>query len=72
MPVTPKVADPTANTVFDLPIATIVILIIVIAGAVDVVVDGHLSGDFQTYVTTIALPVAGLALGRGWAARKAG
>lgn len=72
MPVTPKAADPTANTLFDLPLTTIIVLIIVIAGAVDVIVDGHLSGDFKTYVNTIAIPVAGLAVGRGFAARKAG
>jgi hypothetical protein len=62
----------TDDNVFDAPIATIVILVIIIAGAIDVLLDGHLSGDFQVYVKTIALPVAGLALGRGWAARKAG
>lgn len=60
------------DNIFDAPIATIVILIIVIAGAVDVLLDGSLSHDFKTYVDTIAVPVAGLALGRGWAARKVG
>jgi hypothetical protein len=72
MPATPKAPHPTQNTVFDLPVATITILAIILVGAIDLLVDGHLSGDYKTYVSVISVPVAGLAVGRGFAARKAG
>ncbi len=65
-------SNPTRDNILDAPIATIIVLLIVILGGVDVIIDGTLSADFTRYVETIAIPVAGLALGRGWAARKAG
>lgn len=72
MPVTPKAPDPTQNTVFDAPLATITILLLIVIGGVDVVIDGHLSGDYIKFIETVAIPLAGLAVGRGFAARKAG
>ena len=60
------------NNIFDAPITTIIVVVLVIIGGVDIVIDGQLSGDFERFVETIAIPLAGLAIGRGWAARKAG
>lgn len=64
--------DPQKDGILDQPWVTVIVIALVILGAVDVVIDGHLSADFRTYVDTIAVPLAGLALGRGWAARKPG
>lgn len=54
--------------ILDNPVATFVIVVIVLVGAADLLVDGVLSGDFKRYVETIDIPLAGLALGRGFAA----
>lgn len=64
--------DPQRDNILDAPWATIVTLLLIIIGGVDVIVDGHLSADYKVFVGTIALPLAGLSLGRGWAARKPG
>jgi hypothetical protein len=64
--------QPEQNSIFDAPIVTIIVLFLVLIGGVDVVIDGHLSGDFEKYVETVAWIVGPLAFGRGLAARKAG
>jgi hypothetical protein len=60
------------ETIFDSPIATILIVVLLAAGGLDIALDGELSKDWREFVETIAIPLAGLALGRGWAARKPG
>jgi hypothetical protein len=52
------------------PWATAVILFLVVVGAVDLLIDSHLSDDYQKYVDTVALIVGGLAVGRGLAANR--
>lgn len=56
----------------DLPIATIITVLLILVGSIDLLIDGALSKDYIVFVKTIAIPLAGLALGRGWAARKPG
>jgi hypothetical protein len=69
---TPVVKAATEDNGFDAPWATIVVLVLIIIGGVDIVVDNHLSEDYKDFLEVIAIPLAGLALGRGWAARKPG
>ncbi len=64
--------DPAENSVWDFPLVTIIVVVLVVAGAVDIVIDGALSKDWKQFVDTIAIPLAGLGVGRGLAARKAG
>lgn len=58
--------------ILDNPVATFVIVVIVLVGAADLLIDGVLSEDFKEYIRVIDLPLAGLAIGRGLAARKPG
>jgi hypothetical protein len=64
--------EPTRDSLLDTPIATIIVVILVLIGGADLIIDGSLSGDFKTYVETVAWIVGPLAVGRGLAARKAG
>jgi hypothetical protein len=58
--------------IWDLPITTIIVVLLIVVGSIDLLIDGALSKDYIVFVKTIAIPLAGLALGRGWAARKPG
>lgn len=60
----------TGTSIGDAPLATITILFLVVVGAVDLLIDGTLSADYTRYLAAVDVPLAGLALGRGWAARK--
>lgn len=58
------------------PVATILVVLYALIGGVLVIlsagggVDPKLALSFNAYLESMALAVAGLALGRGWAARK--
>lgn len=47
------------------PVATFVLIVVVIVGAVDLLIDGNLSKDFQVYMGLVLVGNGGLAIGRG-------
>lgn len=53
-----------------LPVATLVHLLVAVVGAVDLLIDGHLSTDFLTYMAIIEGGNGLVALGRGQAAKN--
>lgn len=64
--------EPQHDGVWDLPIVTIVVLILLVVGSADVLIDGELSRGYVKLLEVLAIPLAGLGVGRGLAARKAG
>jgi hypothetical protein len=58
------------NELETFPWTTVIVLILVLVGAADLLIDGGLSGDYAKYVDTVALIVGGLAVGRGLAANR--
>jgi hypothetical protein len=47
------------------PIVTAVVLLLVVTGCVDVLLDGELSEGFRQLLGALDMPLAGLAIGRG-------
>ena len=52
------------------PVATAIILLLVVTGCADVLLDGVLSDGFSELLKALDVPLAGLALGRGLVARR--
>lgn len=65
----PTQGAPMASNLLDSPIATLVVLALVAIGGIQVITNDL---SFEEFIRLIDVPVAGLAVGRGLAARKAG
>jgi hypothetical protein len=50
---------------FGVPVATILVLLVALVGAIDLVSDGNLSGDFTNYAAIVGGSSGLLAIGRG-------
>ena len=60
------------KALWDAPLITIIFVFLIAVGAVDLLIDGSLSGDYTKFLKAIDVPLAGVAVGRGLAARKPG
>ena len=67
-----RLVEPQEDRIWDLPVVTIVVLILLVVGCVDVLLDGDLSKGYTELLKVLAIPLAGLGVGRGLAARKPG
>lgn len=56
---------PDMPPILGIPVATILILIVAIVGAVQLIVYGHLSNDFPQYAGIVGGSSGLLAIGRG-------
>lgn len=48
-----------------IPVATLLIIIIAVVGGIDLITDGDLSEDFESYGRTVAIGAGLLGIGRG-------
>lgn len=48
-----------------LPVATLLIVVVAVVGGIDLILDGDLSEDFESYGRSVAIGAGLLGIGRG-------